>query len=337
MKVYGAWHKNNSIRGSSTSGGVFSALAEYVLKNKGYVCGAVMDYSGDTPKVKHIITNKYSEIKRMRGSKYVQSEMGKNYKHIKDILQQNESNVLFSGTPCQVAGLKRYLGKLANDRLITVDVLCHGVSSPLIFEEYCKVQQQSFGAKISKINFRYKKPGWIVFSIYEEFENGAKYMRDKFTDAYLIGFLNDMYARRSCMKCPYTSLNRKGDFTLADFWGYKSESFAMRNNEKGISIVIVNTDRASVIWKVIQSELIYEEHPVKDILGGNRSFQKPWDRNMQSEEFWNTYHTNGWIAASEKYCLPEKLSIKAKINFLVYRYWYLIPKGLIRLMKEVLR
>lgn len=334
MTVYAAWNKDKKIRLRSTSGGVFTVLAEYVLEKGGYVCGAVVDYTGETPTIRHIVSNQVSDMERMRGSKYVQSNLGNSYSRIRQILENEVKMVLFSGTPCQVAGLKRYLGNTENERLITVDILCHGVSSPLIFHDYCVKQQKSYQSTIKNVNFRYKKPGWIVFSMYAEFENGQKYIKDKFTDRYLIGFLNDMYARRSCQNCPYTSLNRTGDFTIADFWGYKSESFTMRNDEKGISIVIVNTNQASEIWQKINQHFLYQEHDVQDILGANRSFQKPWERNAQSEEFWKEYHTNGWEVASEKYCKPGKLSVKARINFLVYQYWFLIPKRLLLVVKR---
>lgn len=333
MKLYAAWNNNNSVRMKSTSGGVFSVLAEYVLEKGGYVCGAIVDYENETPIVKHVVTNNPKTIELMRGSKYVQSDLGDVFATVKGILSNN-TPVLFSGTPCQIAGLKRYLGNNSSD-LITVDILCHGVSSPLIFEDYCREQQGYYNSRIREISFRYKKPGWIVFSMYQKFENGREYVSDKFHDKYLIGFLNDMYARRSCQICPYTSLIRQGDFTLADFWGYKSETYKMRNNEKGISIVLVNSDKSSSIWNKVNTSLTFEEHPVQDILGGNRSFQHPWDRSPQSEDFWNSYRKNGWKKASELYCLPGRLSFKAKMNFWIYQYWYLVPKFLVRIIKKL--
>ena len=335
MKVYAAWNKDNTVRMKSTSGGVFSILSEYVLESGGYVCGAILDYSNETPVVKHIVTNSQKTVELMRGSKYVQSDLGNSFLTVKELLLSN-NQVLFSGTPCQVAGLKRYLGNNTQG-LITVDILCHGVSSPLIFENYCQEQQDLYKSSITDISFRFKKPGWIVFSMKEKFANGKEYISDKFHDKYLVGFLNDMYARRSCQICPYTSLSRQGDFTLADFWGYKSETYRMRNDEKGISIVLVNTENASDIWQKISTCIKYEEHPIKDILDGNRSFQRPWDRNIHSESFWDVYHKFGWKKASELYCLPGKLSIRAKLNFWVYKYWFLIPKFLIRLVKKMKR
>ena len=333
MKVYAAWTKDNTVRLKSTSGGVFSVLSEYVLKNGGYICGAILDYSNDTPVVKHIVTNSRKTVELMRGSKYVQSDLGNSFSYIKELLLSNNL-VLFSGTPCQVAGLKRYLGNNTQG-LITVDILCHGVASPLIFKNYCQEQQELYNSNITDISFRFKKPGWIVFSMKMKFENGKNYISDKFHDKYLVGFLNDMYPRRSCQICPYTSLSRQGDFTLADFWGYKSENYRMRNDEKGISIVLVNSDNALAIWNKICMNMKYEEHPVKDIIGGNRSFQQPWARNIQSEAFWDVYHKHGWKTASELYCLPGKLSIKARLNFLVYQYWFLIPKFLLGLAKKI--
>lgn len=333
MKVYAAWNKDKIVRKNSTSGGVFAEISEYVLQIGGYVCGAVVDYSGDVPKVRHVVTDDINVVKQMRGSKYVQSSMGTSFIEIKELLDEGKT-VLFSGTPCQTAAIKNFV-KENSHRLITVDILCHGVSSPLMFEEYCRHQQKQYNSAIEEIKFRYKKPGWTVFSVYEKFRNGEEYVSDKFTDPCLIGFLIDMYARRCCEKCPYTSLKRQGDITLADFWGYKSPSFKYRNNEKGISSVLINTDKGENVWNKISDHLEYQEHPVEDILEGNRSYIMPWQRNKYSEDFWQMYRSDGWEKASQKYCKTNRLSMKMKFNFAVYRYWYLIPKFVKSLYKAI--
>ena len=153
-KVYAGWAENKKIRLRSSSGGVFSVLAEYFLKKKGYVCGAAFD---DKNHLRHIIISNKKDLQKLRGSKYVQSEIGGVYRKIRDLLEKNK-RVLFSGTPCQVAGLKNFLRK-DYERLVTIDLICHGVPSPLVFDKYLKEVEGQYKTKINKINFRNKSIG----------------------------------------------------------------------------------------------------------------------------------------------------------------------------------
>ncbi len=183
-EVYACWNRNRKMRRESTSGGVFRLLGEKMLKQGGVVYGAAFDQNFV---VRHKRIDNIKELPVLLGSKYVQSDLGSVYLDVKKDLEDGKG-VLFSGVPCQVAGLKNYLKK-EYDNLLCVDILCHGVPSPLVFRDYLQYMQKCYQSKIKKINFRYKKPGWTVFSMRIDFVSGKKYIRSKFRDPFL-GFFS---------------------------------------------------------------------------------------------------------------------------------------------------
>lgn len=228
---------DDEIRMVSSSGGMFTLLAEKVLEQGGIVCGAV--YTEDYMYVKHIIIDSKEDLKKLRGSKYVQSDTGDTYKEAKRHLQ-NGKYVLFTGCPCQIAGMKTYLGK-EYKTLITADIICHGVPSPAIYKKY--LNEKSGGRKLAKVDFRDKSYwGWgTATSLF--FEDGSAYRGDCYSDEYWIGFLGGMETRQCCGNCRYANVNRVGDFTLGDFWGV-SELDAELSDGKGTSLVMVNSEKA---------------------------------------------------------------------------------------------
>lgn len=180
--VYAAWNRNREVRLASSSGGIFTLLAEDVLKSNGVVYGAALiDHS-----VQHIRINFPDDISKIRGSKYVQSHISNIYKQVENDLKSGKQ-VLFSGTPCQVQGLKNYLGKTYSN-LVCVDVICHGVPSPMVFRDYLVCLEEKQDSRVCSLSFRYKKPGWTVFSMKANFENGSSYINSKFKDPYLYFF-----------------------------------------------------------------------------------------------------------------------------------------------------
>jgi len=223
--VYASWHKDEKIRYESSSGGVFSALAASVIEENGIVYGAVYD---SRMKVKHISINKKADIKKLRGSKYVQSYIGDTFTEIKEYLNAGKV-VLFSGTPCQVAGLKNFIGT-DHSNLITCDLLCKGVSSPGLFENYVNYLSRKIGGKISDVNFRDKKYGWgntstkIIFK-----DRSERYLKGIF-NSFMFGFSIGLTIRNSCYHCKFTQINRVGDLTLGDFWGIYKLFFKNRAN-----------------------------------------------------------------------------------------------------------
>lgn len=240
LKVYAAKNKNEEIRRQSSSGGIFTLLAEKVIEEGGVVFGARFDDNWD---VIHSWTDTIEGIAAFRGSKYVQSTIGDTYREAKDFLKQGR-NVLFSGTPCQIAGLKKYIRK-DYDNLLTVDVVCHGVPSPKIWKEYLESLQLS---NIGAISHKDKSTGWRGYSFSVKDTYGKIVYTEKACDnKYLSAFVRNYILRPSCFSCPAKAGKSLADITLADYWGIehfvpqlddnKGTSFVCSNTQKGVMIV----------------------------------------------------------------------------------------------------
>ena len=222
LATYAAIHRDEQIRLASSSGGVFTALAEYIIKRGGVVFGARFN---DKWEVIHDWTETIEGVAAFRGSKYVQSEIGDNYLKAERFLKQGRQ-VLFTGTPCQIAGLKRFLRK-DYDNLLAVEVACHGVPSPLVWREYIK------GKNVSQVSFRDKSTGWKDYSIII-----GKTRKRRVNDDYMNCFLANFSLRPSCFNCQAKCGKSMADITIADFWGIRQMEPDM-DDDKGTSAVIV--------------------------------------------------------------------------------------------------
>ena len=237
-------------RKNSTSGGIFPVLAKYVLKKNGYVCGVTWNKDWEA---EHILINKEEDLKKLRFSKYVQSKTNYSFKIIKKLLNENKL-VLFSGTPCQNAGLIKFLGK-NYDNLITVDVLCHGAPSPKVWQDYLEANFDK--EKIAAINFRKKDAGWLKYcdDWFNNICNDSIDMNDgirKPIGIFYEAFIKHKLSNDACLKCKYRSIPRPADFTLGDFWHLY---YSKLNDHRGLSAVVLNSNKAKDIFKTITSEL----------------------------------------------------------------------------------
>lgn len=323
LATYACWGRDEQTREESTSGGLFTVLSNLILEKNGVIFGAHFDLNF---KVIHGYIEKREDLSKMRGSKYVQSYVGSSFKGAKSFLEKDRW-VLFSGTACQIAGLKAYLGK-EYPTLLTIDVLCHGVPSPKVFKDYkdCMSKNQD---SIENIRFRYKKPSWTVFSMRIDYKNKNMYCKDTFTDPYIVGFLQDFTTNEVCSQCQYVGTKRVSDITLADFWGYISEKKKYRNNEKGISLCLVNTEKGKAIFKEIKNSIIYVEKSLEEAKNGNRCLAKSFSKNPSYDLFWEEYlSANDFEKVSITFFKPGKLSNKRKISLLFNNKAYLLPKGL---------
>lgn len=227
---------DDDIRKISSSGGMFTVAAEYIIDNGGYVCGAA--FTNDF-RVEHIIVNDKNDLSRLRGSKYIQSHTDHILKDIKKLLDNNEI-VLFTGMPCQVAGLYSYLGK-DYDKLYTIDLLCHGITSYKVFEKYHK--DIHGGKPLEKLEFKAKEPwGWHA-GVNAYFTDGTKYSEPLERDLYYIAYLQSISKNTTCASCKSNKLPRQGDITIGDFWGINKTDSEMFDN-KGTSVVLVNNQKA---------------------------------------------------------------------------------------------
>ena len=277
--AYAAWNKDDAILLGSSSGGVFSILAQYVLNKGGVVCGAALV---DGNVVKHILVENAADLEKLRGSKYVQSEIGHIFVQIKDLLKSGRQ-VLFSGTPCQVAGLNSYLEK-DFDNLLTVDVACHGVPSPKVWQKYIS----ELGKDVSGFNFRDKKGGWKKYFFSYERDGQKKYELPA-NNLYFKGFLKNLFLRKSCGTCRFANMNRPGDFTLADFWGIQKLNRKL-DNYQGTSLVLSNTPKADKILEECQDSFARLcKVPLEKAVRKNKVLYQSLKAHQAREAFFSQY------------------------------------------------
>ncbi len=244
---YAVW-ANDEIRMKSSSGGVFTLLANYVLDKGGYVCGAAWDKDFN---VEHIIIHTPDELSKLRGSKYVQSNTKNIFKEIKKLLTSGEY-VLFSGVPCQVAALKKYLDKDYSN-LLTVDLICHGVPSPKVWQDY--LREKGLSGYISDANFRPKEFGWGTNYLEFTQKNRKKRLSRAVDDPFMQGFKKSLFVRNSCASCSFVKAPRQADITLGDFWGIEHFDKYL-NDGKGTSCVILNNEKGRLYFENIKENFI---------------------------------------------------------------------------------
>ena len=308
--VYAAYSQDDDIRKSSSSGGVFSILAQYVLQQNGIVYGAAFD---DQFNVAHIGIKTIEDLPKLRGSKYVQSYILETlFAEIKKELQQGRL-VLFSGTPCQVAGLKLYLQK-KYDNLLLADLICHGVPSGKVFSEYLNHLERKQQAKCTSYNFRDKKKGWKSYFMSAFFSKPYRANAD--LDPYMYFFMRGVFQRPSCYQCQYTSVKRVSDITLADFWGIKPTK-TIKDDDKGISLILVNTPIGAEAFDKCKPLLVWEERKIEEALAGQNHLTTPSPCNQElSSRFWSLFCSEGFDSAVSMH----KYSFTQKIKFLMQYY-----------------
>lgn len=239
---------NDEIRSESSSGGMFTLAARAVLAQGGVVCGAAFD---ENMVLRHCMVSSEAELNKLRGSKYLQSDIGTVYREIKAALESGQK-VLFTGTPCQVAGLYNFLGK-KYDGLFTIDLICHGVPSQKMFSKYLK--EVHGRRKIKRVAMRDKSLGWRGDVIKITSENGEEYVGDAKNDLFEKGFIHNMFLRRSCSNCPFCEFPRCGDISLGDFWGISSFDKDM-NDGKGTSMVYVNNEHGAELFELMRPSIM---------------------------------------------------------------------------------
>ena len=246
-RVYGAQNIDENIRRQSSSGGIFYLLAEKHLENGGVVAGAAFNESFV---LHHQFASDINEVDKLLGSKYVQSKTGDIYKKVRNYLDSGIP-VLFSGTSCQVEALKSFLRKPYNN-LTTVDIICHGVPSPLLWEKYKKWISAKFkDQEIQGAFFRDKSSGWKKFSITVKFKNKSQYSKRAVDDAFMRAFLKNYCLRPSCYSCSFKGVDRISDITLGDFWGVAKVVPELDDN-KGTSLIITHSDRGEEAFRQIR-------------------------------------------------------------------------------------
>jgi len=276
---YAGWSKDENIRFESTSGGIFTHLAQCVLEQGGAVAGA--RYKADNL-VEHVVIYDMAELSALRQSKYVQSEIGFVFREVERELK-NEKPFLFVGTPCQCAGLRSYLGR-DYDNLILCDFICRGANSPMIYLAYLRELEARYGSKIKHVWFKNKTFGWNNFATKIIFENGEEYIADRETDPFMLGYIKShlsLYMRPSCYNCSFKGVSRPVDITLGDFWGIQPRAGDTQN---GVSAVIVHSEKGRRLMEDIAPKIYFEEHSVAEVIKNNPCILKSVSVNVENRK-----------------------------------------------------
>lgn len=329
---------NQDVRLSSSSGAVFSLLAESVLSFGGVVYGVKMSddcFSAEFTRVMDI-----AGLVRLRGSKYLQARIGNTFKQVKADLLEGRC-VLFSGTGCQVNGLKSFLGK-EYDNLLCVDVICHGAPSPALWKKYAEYQEEKYGGKLKSVNFRCKEDSWTNFGMKEVLEvtqhkKVKKLYIAKDDDSFMQMFLKDYCLRPSCYDCTAKKV-KMSDLTIADFWGINDVAPEM-NDGNGTSLILVRTNKGMKLFKTISSNLKLKEVNFEDGVRSNPAENKSCRRPPQRDTFFEDMEALGFEEFEKKYATPMtfKRRLKRKIKSVIKTILRLIMGGgkLVNTMKNM--
>ena len=259
--AYVAYVKNTCMRKMSSSGGVFMLIAEKVIELGGVVFGAA--FSNDFKEVCHIGVEDRKDLFKLQGSKYTQSNIGECYILAKSFLDKKRI-VLFSGTACQIEGLKSFLGR-DYQNLYTIDVLCHGVPSPKLWRKYVKEKEIEYGARVRRVNFRNKSSGWNNYSFEMCFENNACLKQMHTQNIYMDMFLKNICLRPSCYRCIFKNIRRESDFSLGDCWGVENHTPEMFD-DLGTSVIMVHTIKGMGMMQSLENEMFSTEKAVDVVL-----------------------------------------------------------------------
>ena len=289
--------KDENFTKQSSSGGVFAILANMYIKEQAVIYGAAFDYNWN---VCHIRADKKDELKRLYTSKYVQSDIGNTFRQVKNYLD-NGKKVLFAGTPCQVAGLKSYLQKDYLN-LLSVDFICHGVPSPLVWQRYIIAMEKKLNNKITEISFRDKKDGWKNYYFKLSTANGDVFYEKHGENIYMKGFLKDLYLRPSCYDCKFKTLHRASDITLADFWGIE-KIIPEINVEKGVSLCWASSEKGKQVLADVLKRTDYYEVKLREAIKHNSSAIKSVEMHKNRDKFFEEVNNSDAdiISLIEKY------------------------------------
>lgn len=274
---YVGFNKDDNEKVKSSSGAIFSLLADYVLDNNGIVIGAAFDKDN---KLKHVAVESKKDLDKLKGSKYLQSNLNNIFTYIKENIKDRK--ILFVGTPCQVAGVKAIIN---NKNLLCVDLICHGVPSPKLFDKYIKELEFKNNDSLLNYNFRDKSTGWDTYSNTASFKNSNITELSK-DNKYMKLFLSDIALRESCYSCNFKVGNKYSDITLGDFWGVQNY-YPEMYNKKGVSAIIINTEFGREVFNYIKDCIDYKECMLEEILSGNQSLKVSSGRPSRRDEFFS--------------------------------------------------
>lgn len=340
LHAYAVYSKNAKDRDTSASGGASSVITSDILLDGGIVYGSVQNSCMD------IKCERISELKdasKIKGSKYVQSPLGDNLRKAKKDLRDGKK-VVFTGTPCQIAGLKAYLGK-EYENLYTIDLVCHGVPSARLLKDNVSLilakRKNIVDISTLKVAFRSKNRKKKKMDFFFTLKNSRKvYYKKMFPDDYYIsGFMSGLFFRQNCFSCPYAESNRTSDITIADFWGCKSALPEMDEN-LGVSLMLTNTEKGVKLFDKIKNRLVYEERSVKEAVCGNGQLMNAFPEPLNYGEFQRSYQALGYRESCRRFVLPYIKEQKKRRLIMNIKYFILsIPYAsrIIKYIKKIRR
>jgi len=307
---YAAEHKNLEVVFDSTSGGIFSALADIMYKGGGYVGGAVFN---DDFSVRQYISNDKADLPRLRSSKYLQSRLDGFYVQVRDLLKKGEK-VLVCGSPCQMAALRAFLRK-DYDNLIIVDYICRGINSPKVWRKYLDSYEERYGSKVVYCKAKSKEYGWRNLTQKVILANGKAYYETKDQSNFTKGYLQTgVYCRPSCYDCKFKGYPRIADITLADFWGIEKVNKSMEKN-LGTSLVMINSKKGESYFELVKKRINYIEVPFNSIEAGNRSLNLSINApKVDRNDFFADLDRMSFLQIADKYIKNKRIGKKALIK-----------------------
>lgn len=327
ISTYVAINKDKNMLMSSASGGVFGALASLVLEKNGVVYGCAYNANMEP---EHICTDNLLGVKKIQGSKYVQSNINTTYVEAKEHLK-NDRWVLFTGTPCQIAGLKSFLGKDHN-KLITADIICHGVPNAEFFKGYINYLEDKLKGKVIDLKFRDKSKGWGLLAkvIYEKSGTVKRKFIFPIDSYYYKYFLDGTIYRESCYECKYANSDRVGDFTMGDYWGVEKAHPEIKT-KKGVSVLLVNSYKGMALLKDLSSYIDLVQSDFEKARINNDQLNHPTPKNDKREELFRMWNGGGYREIADDYYAKNKKRI------LWFKSKMLIPKSIKKYIKKLIR
>ena len=277
---YGCKNSDDSIRLASSSGGFFYELAKSVISKEGIVFG--VRFSDDFKKVYHSGAATMDDVRPMMVSKYVQSEIGNSFVEVKDYLEQGKT-VLFTGTPCQIAGLRSFLG-FDHGNLILAEIVCHGVPSPKVWDIYLSGLEKEYGGKAAYVTFRDKSRSWRQSDFKVEFDNWQTFKQPNRDNPYMKSFLRNLNLRDSCTNCKFKRFASGADITMGDFWG-STELGGSYSDDIGVSVIVLHTPKARNCFDIIARNMtgvLKVDEQVAFTFNENYKTSSPKNQNAES-------------------------------------------------------
>lgn len=327
LEVYAAVNVSDNILINSSSGGVFAELAKATLNEGGLVFGCKL---GDDFKAKQISIDSEEDLQLIMRSKYIQSDTGDSFKKVKNAIKSGQK-VLYSGTPCMIAGLKSYLGKDSNNELlITVDVVCHGVSSQSLFTDYLTNMNIQLGTPVTKYTFRAKEKAsngmqWKI--AYETFKK--KYIRNWPEDSYNYYYMMGYTHRESCYECPFASPHRYSDITLCDYWNWNEFGLPF-NIEDSVSGIVINSQKGIALFDKVKQQFRFTKSDFKSLSKHNGGLVHHGERPKDRDKIVSIWKNEGYASLDSHFKKSNKRQI------LKYRIMRMLPYKFICLVHKIL-